>query len=158
MRTLTSFFCCAGMAAVLLSSCGPGPVSADAAPLDAEGWMAADTVRLTFEVENPEHRHDLQLGLRHNDQYPFSNLYLFVQLTYPNGKTLTDTLACPLAGPDGRWYGKGSDWIDHRIGYKKGVGFPLAGIYTLDVVHAMRQDPLVGISDLRFAMFDRTAE
>jgi gliding motility-associated lipoprotein GldH len=139
----------------LLSACGNGPVSSDNATVDPAGWRASDTVRLTFDVAQPEHRHDLQFGLRHNGDYPFSNLYLFVRLTYPNGRTLTDTLACPLAGPDGRWYGKGGNWIDHRIGYKRGVAFPLAGTYRLDVVHAMRRNPLPGISDVRFAMFDR---
>ena len=140
---------------ILLFGCGKGPVSSDAAAIDPLGWRAQDTVRLTFDVEQPEHRHDLQFGLRHNGDYPYSNLYLFVRLTYPNGRTLTDTLACPLAGPDGRWYGKGGDWIDHRIGYKREVAFPLAGTYNLDVVHAMRRDPLPGVSDIRFAMFDR---
>lgn len=138
--------------------CGPGPVAADASPVNPEGWLASDTVRLTFDVVQPDHRHDLQFGLRHDDRYPFSNLYLFVRLTYPNGKTLTDTLACPLAGPDGRWLGDGGRWVDHRIGYKKAVAFPLEGQYRLDVVHAMRRDPLPGISELRFALFDRVLD
>lgn len=146
------------LGACVMVGCGPGPVAADAGAVDADGWFSQDTVRLTFDVQQPGHRHDLQLGLRHNQDYPFSNLYLFVRLTYPNGRTLTDTLACPLAGPDGRWYGSGRSWIDHRIGYKKGVEFPLPGTYTLDVVHAMRKDPLPGLSDIRFSLFDRTTD
>ncbi|MBL6618814.1 MAG: gliding motility lipoprotein GldH [Flavobacteriales bacterium] len=138
----------------VLMGCGPGPVASDSAPVDPKGWASQDTIRLSFEVNQPEHRHDMQLGLRHNAEYPFSQLYLFVRLTYPNGRTLTDTLACPLAAPDGQWYGQGDHWIDHRIGYKKGVAFPLAGPYELEVVHAMRTDPLPGISDIRFALFD----
>lgn len=138
----------------VLMGCGPGPVASDSAPVDPKGWASQDTIRLSFEVNQPEHRHDMQLGLRHNAEYPFSNLYLFVRITYPNGRTLTDTLACPLAAPDGQWYGQGDRWIDHRIGYKKGVAFPLAGPYELEVVHAMRTDPLPGISDIRFALFD----
>jgi gliding motility-associated lipoprotein GldH len=138
--------------------CGKGPVASDSAAVSTEGWSATDTVRLTFDVQQPDHRHDLQFGLRHNEDYPFSNLYLFVRLTYPNGRTLTDTLSCPLAGPDGRWYGSGRHWIDHRIGYKKRVAFPLPGTYTLDVVHAMRKDPLPGLSAIRFSLFDQTAD
>ena len=142
----------------MLAGCGSGPVASDAAPVDPAGWSSKDTVRLQFDVTAPEHRHDLQFGLRHNQDYPFSNLYLFVRLTYPNGKTLTDTLACPLACPDGTWYGDGGEWVDHRIGYKRGVAFPLEGSYRLDIVHAMRRDPLPGISDVRFALFDRMTE
>ena len=79
----------------------------------------------------PSTSHDLQFGLRHSADYPFSNLYLFVKLEYPNGRTLTDTLECPLAAPTGEWYGEGGRWIDQRIGYKRGVAFPLAGAYSL---------------------------
>lgn len=151
----STWMVCLILAAV---GCGPGPVAVDAAELDPDGWRATDTVRLTFEVDQPDHRHDLQFGLRHSEDYPYSNLYLFVRLDYPNGRTLTDTLECPLASPSGEWYGEGSRWIDQRIGYKRGVGFPLQGEYTLQVVHAMRQDPLPGMAEVRFALFDRQAE
>ncbi len=150
----------AGAISLLLAAvgCGPGPVAVDSVELDPEGWHAADTARLTFSVDQPEHRHDLQFGLRHSEDYPYSNLYLFVRLDYPNGRSLTDTLECPLAAPTGEWYGDGSRWIDQRIGYKRGVGFPLPGEYTLQVVHAMRQDPLPGMAEVRFALFDREVE
>lgn len=151
----STWMVCLILAAV---GCGPGPVAVDSAELDPDGWLATDTVRLTFEVDQPDHRHDLQFGLRHSEDYPYSNLYLFVRLDYPNGRTLTDTLECPLASPSGEWYGEGSRWIDQRIGYKRGVGFPLPGEYTLQVVHAMRQDPLPGMAEVRFALFDRQAE
>lgn len=151
----STWMVCLILAAV---GCGPGPVAVDSAELDPDGWLATDTVRLTFEVDQPDHRHDLQFGLRHSEDYPYSNLYLFVRLDYPNGRTLTDTLECPLASPSGEWYGEGSRWIDQRIGYKRGVGFPLPGEYTLQVVHAMRQDPLPGMAEVRFALFDRQAK
>lgn len=158
MMRQTPIWCALMLVSAAIAGCHKGPVAADAATVDPDGWSSADTVHLSFEVEAPDHRHDLQLGLRHDGDYPFSNLYLFVRLNYPNGRSLTDTLACPLAGPDGRWYGDGSTWIDHRIGYKKGVAFPMPGTYSLDVVHAMRRDPLPGISDIRFAMFDLSEE
>ena len=55
---------------------------------------------------------------------------------------LTDTLGArwPLRPGSGM---EKEDWIDQRIGYKRGVDF-VAGEYTLQVVHAMRQDPLPG--------------
>ena len=144
--------------ATWVAGCGPGPVAVDSAEVDPAGWRSVDTVQLSFTVDEPEHRHDLQFGLRHSADYPYSNLYLFVRLDYPNGRTLTDTLECPLAAPTGEWYGEGGRWIDQRIGYKRGVGFPLPGAYTLQVVHAMRQDPLPGLAEVRFALFDRQSD
>ena len=104
MMRSTPIWCALMLMSAAIAGCGKGPVAADAVTVDPGGWSSSDTVRLSFEVEAPDHRHDLQLGLRHDGDYPFSNLYLFVRLNYPNGRSLTDTLACPLAGPDGRWY------------------------------------------------------
>ena len=144
-------------ASVAVVGCGPRPAFSDAVQLNPSGWVAADTAVMRFHVEHPDHRHDLQIGLRHGEDYPFSNLFLFVKLEYPNGKTLLDTLECPLGATDGRWYGKGRGWIDHRVGYKKAVAFPIQGEYTLKVVHAMRLDPLPGVAELRFSLLDLTA-
>jgi len=145
------------VASAAVIGCGPGPASSDAVQLNPSGWGALDTAVMTFHVEHPDHRHDLQFGLRHGEDYPFSNLFLFVELEYPNGKTLLDTLECPLGAPDGRWYGEGRGWIDLRVGYKQAVAFPIKGDYTLKVVHAMRRDPLLGMAELRFSLFDLTA-
>ena len=145
------------VASAAVVGCGPGPAASDAVQLDPSGWDAMDTAVVTFRVEHPNHRHDLLFGLRHGEDYPFSNLFLFVELEYPNGKTLLDTLECPLGASDGRWYGEGRGWIDHRVGYKQGVAFPIKGDYTLKVVHAMRLDPLPGMAELRFSLFDLTA-
>lgn len=156
MRTQWILIIAFSVASAAFFGCGSGPVSSEAVQLNPSGWDAADTAVMRFFVEHPDHRHDLQFGLRHGEDYPFSNLYLFVELEYPNGKTLLDTLECPLGAPDGQWYGEGRRWIDHRIGYKQAVAFPLEGNYTLRVVHAMRLDPLPGMAELRFSLFDRT--
>ena len=140
------------------AGCGPGPVAVDSAKVDPAGWRSVDTVQLTFNVDHPEHRHDVQLGLLHSEDYPFSNLYLFLRLDYPNGRTLRDTLECTLAASSGKWLGDGSHWIDRQVSYQRGVGFPLPGEYTLNVVHAMRQDPLPEVAELRVALFDRQEE
>ena len=152
-RILIIVFAAASAAVI---GCGPRPASLDAVQLNPSGWIASDTAVMTFRVEHPDHRHNLQFGLRHSEDYPFSNLFLFVELEYPNGKTMLDTLECPLGAPDGRWYGEGHGWIDLRVGYKQAVAFPLQGDYTLRVLHAMRRDPLPGLAELRFSLFDLT--
>ena len=94
MKSVLNPVVCVLTAVLVWTGCGPGPVASDTALVDPAGWSSNDTLQLTFDVNEPEHRHDLQIGLRHNNAYPFSNLYLFVRLTYPNGRTLTDT--CPV--------------------------------------------------------------
>ena len=108
---------------MVAAGCGPGPVAVDSAKvirrMAVGGYSAAD-----LQCGHPEHRHDVQLGLLHSEDYPFSNLYLFLRLDYPNGRTLRDTLECTLAASSGKWLGDGSHWIDRQVSYQRGVGFP----------------------------------
>jgi len=136
--------------------CGPSPSATDTAAVDPVGWQQGDTAVLSFEVHQAAHRYDLFISLRNNQDYPFSNAFLFVQLVSPAGRTLTDTLECPLALPDGRWLGRSwGRWVDHKIGYKPGIQFPVPGTYELRIVHAMRSDPLPGIASVGLDLFDR---
>jgi gliding motility-associated lipoprotein GldH len=149
------FFGVAIVALFALSSCGPKPLSTDTAAVDPGGWSQADTAHLSFEIEQADRLHNVFISLRHNDDYPFNNAYFFVQLVSPGGRTLTDTLSCPLALEDGRWLGRTwGKWIDHKIGYKPQVQFPEAGLYELRVVHAMRRNPLPGVASVGVDVFE----
>ena len=83
----------------------------------------------------------------------FSNLYLFLDFTFPNGKNRRDTLGCTLADARGNWFGSGTgSLIDHRISFKEDFEFPIKGRYNLRVTQGMRQDPLKGVTDLGFRL------
>ena len=97
--------------------------------------------------------YDLFINLRNENSYRYSNLYLFVEINFPNGKTSRDTVECPLADPTGRWYGSGlGDLYDNRILYKRQRQFPLAGEYSIMIEQAMRDSVLRGISDVGFRL------
>ena len=89
------------------------------------------------------------INIRNASQYQFSNIYLFVTTTYPDGSTSKDTLDCPLQDPSGKWLGSGlGDLWDNRLLFKPSVKFRQAGKYTLQYEQAMRIDPLPMITDV----------
>ena len=55
-----------------------------------------------------------------------------------------------MALPDGKWLGKGYGSLkENKLWYKENIVFPLQGVYTLKVAHAMRQNGTVeGVSEL----------
>ena len=56
---------------------------------------------------------------------PFSNLFVFLTTTYPNGKISVDTLECILANKKGEWQGDGAgDLWDNKIPLKQNLIFP----------------------------------
>lgn len=136
-------------ALVCASGCGPEALYADSLGVNAEGWKSAEAAEFLWEVSDTARVHDLYIDVRNDATYPFSNLYLFVDFTFPNGKTNRDTLAVELADAQGNWLGSGSGHVhDHRIVWHDDARFPLQGQYAVRIVHAMRRDPLPGISDV----------
>ncbi len=138
-----------GFCAWLATGCGPEAFYADSLGVDSSGWKSSDAAEFKWEVTDTTRLHDLYIDLRHDATYPFSNIYLFVDFTFPNGKTNRDTLACELADAQGNWLGSGPGHVlDHRIVWHDDARFPLQGPYSVRVVHAMREDPLQGVTDV----------
>ena len=90
--------------------------------------------------------------------YPFSNLWLFVDFVAPNDSSYRDTVEYALAEADGKWLGKGiGDLFDNKWQYKSKVKLEQPGIYTVKLQQAMRKNPLQGIRDVGFRV-ERASE
>ena len=71
--------------------------------------MAPDTIILI----------DLFVKLRTTTDYKFSNLFLVVELNYPNGKVTKDTLEYIMAKPSGELLGSGFTSVkEHKLRFK----------------------------------------
>jgi gliding motility-associated lipoprotein GldH len=71
-------------------------------------------------------------------------------MDYPDGFKMVDTLEYRMADSDGRWLGLGSiNTFENKLGYRKDILFPVKGVYTLTISHAMRENGKVnGIESL----------
>jgi gliding motility-associated lipoprotein GldH len=138
--------------ALLLASCGEAPLYEQNQSVEGASWSASDVKSFEFEVNDTVSLYDLSVNLRHNAAYKYANLYLFIELKFPNGKRAMDTLECVLADASGRWYGNSGlgDIYDCQFGYYSNRQFPLAGTYRAEIVQAMRDEPLTGITDIGF--------
>lgn len=140
---------CLTLGWVLLAGCGEPPLVAETEDVPLEGWDSQQSLAFHWDVQDTLLRHDVLLDLRHTQDYPHSNLYLFLTYRFPNGKSRVDTVECTLADARGRWRGSGfGDLVDQRFLLESGVRFPLRGRYGLEVVHGMRNDPVLGVSNV----------
>jgi gliding motility-associated lipoprotein GldH len=142
------------LASVLATGCGPESVYSETHAIETEGgWLASDVKAFNFLVDDTVRQHEFFIDLRHDQDYPFSNLYLFVDFEFPNGRVRRDTVLCELADARGVWQGTGTGPIvDHRIGIQTHTAFPISGAYEVNIAHAMRRDPLPGIQDVGFRL------
>jgi gliding motility-associated lipoprotein GldH len=131
-------------------SCSNDPAFQASSDAPEEGWPQGWTPSFDFEIDDTLRSYNTFLDLRHTGEYPYSNLYLFVSLTDPNGNVTVDTVECPLAAPDGNWYGKGLGFIHEdryqaHVLYKYENHFPRAGKYQMRIEQAMRREVLEGV-------------
>lgn len=136
-----------------LTACEDAPFYHENHRLEPAAWSANEPHVFEFQVNDTTQAFDFFVHLRHGQGYPYSNLYLFVELDFPNGKKSVDTLECILADQFGRWSGKSTgQLVDHRIQINQRKMFPISGRYAVRIAQAMRVDPLPEIYDVGFSL------
>lgn len=136
------------MMMVLLSSCDRSRIFEENIRIKDNSWSSGNVITLRADIPDTVSGYDVYINLRNASHYPFSNIFLFLNTVFPDGKIDRDTLEIMLAGPDGKWLGSGlGDIWDNRVLFKRNVSFPQKGEYRFEIVHAMRLDPLPGIMD-----------
>jgi gliding motility-associated lipoprotein GldH len=115
---------------------------------------------VSFKVNPPDSTkmYNLFVNLRNSSAYKFNNLFLIVEMNYPNGKAIKDTLEYKMANPDGEFLGTGfTDIKENKLWYKENIIFEESGEYTVKIQHAMRENGKVngvinleGITDIGF--------
>jgi gliding motility-associated lipoprotein GldH len=112
-------------------------------------WNMKDTYSCKFNVTDTVGLYNFYLNVRNGGDYPYSNLYVFVNTVFPNGKQSYDTVECILADKNGKWLGSGlGDVLDNHILYRYNRQFPIAGEYRISLQHAMRDTVIPAILNL----------
>lgn len=112
-------------------------------------WRQEDRIAFDIDINDTLSSYAFGLGLRHLENYRYSNLFVFLHTRMPNGNITHDTIECTLATPEGRWIGKGSGSMrDLVVPLNENLIFPLKGPYHFEIEQAMREPILKGISDI----------
>lgn len=147
-----------GLVLTTALSCSDSLVVSQFQAVEDGKWNTEQPVEFTFSEIDTLSRYDMFLSIRNDDSYPYSNLYLIAEMGVPGGETTRDTLEYEMARPSGEWLGKGYGSIkENKLWYKENIVFPVNGVYTLQISHAMRKNgtsngiqELQGITDVGF--------
>lgn len=117
--------------------------------VDEHGWNLGDKLYFDVDVDDTTRLYSFFIDLRVSSDFPYSNAFLFVNTTRPDGGISHDTIECPLADASGQWYGKRTGrYIDNRYAFRKNMIFPSTGEYRFEIVHAMRDTNVLGIKNV----------
>lgn len=115
---------------------------------------------ISFNVKVPDtiSPYNVFVNIRNTNDYKYSNLFLMVEMNFPNGKISRDTLEYKMAKPNGELLGTGYTGIkENKLWYKKALIFKEKGEYRVKIQHAMREngkvkgvENLEGITDIGF--------
>ena len=112
-------------------------------------WRQEDRIAFDVDINDTLSPFLFGIGLRHLENYRYSNLFVFLHTRMPNGNVTHDTIECTLATPEGRWIGKSSGSMrDLLVPLNENLLFPLTGTYHFEIEQAMREPVLKGISDI----------
>jgi gliding motility-associated lipoprotein GldH len=134
---------------IMLSSCSHGVLYQKYTSIPNSEWDMKAPVTFKLNVTDTTSYYNVFVNVRNADNYAYSNLYLFIDITSPMHTKERDTLECILADPSGRWMGEGlGDIWDNKILFKRNVRFPKSGEYDITYTQAMREDKLQMIMDV----------
>lgn len=147
---------------VLMASCNRNSTFDHYTSIDGN-WGKDEVISYDFTITDSIKKNNLFFKIRTSEDYKYSNLYLIVDLKYPNGKLLKDTLEYQMARPDGSMLGDGLMNIkEHKLwhkGHQNPFVFSEIGDYTISIRQAMRAlnnvsglKSLEGVLDVGFSM------
>jgi len=136
---------------MLIAACSDNYVYNGYVTMPHERWHADSLASFRVPVSDTITFYDLFVNVRNTTDYPYQNLYLFINITAPNGASVRDTFECYLADDHGKWLGKGKGKLrDNRFIYRQNIRFGTEGDYTVTLQQAMRVEQLKGISEVGF--------
>ncbi len=134
---------------LLSVACTRGVVFSEFKDVPPIGWDKDSVVCFSFRVTDTVQPYDVLLHLRHSDNYPYQNMWLFLTSTNPQGVVTSDTIDFYLADERGSRLGNGRNGhVSMPVLYEQNYHFPDTGTYSLSVRHGMRSDNLRGVSQI----------
>ncbi len=140
---------------VFLSSCEESPYFEEYLSVDENGWLADSSARFQVKIEDTSSAYALIFNLRANDNYPYSNLYLFRKISSEENTEYADTAQIFLADAYGRWLGDGIGELKtfQRPYRREPLSFRQKGIYTFEFRQAMREKALAGVEEVGLTIY-----
>jgi gliding motility-associated lipoprotein GldH len=149
MKQIKTLFLFMSFLMLSLISCQDSVTIADTnIELEKRNWSYSEKIRIPVKIEATDISYNLYLNLRHSAEYKYSNIFILIHITGPDGKKTTERREFKLALADGEWLGSGSgNLYSYQINFKEKYKFPAKGTYIFELEQNMRDNPLDHVND-----------
>lgn len=134
---------------LFLQSCDSNRYFEQNQQIENEKWFYQDAKTFSFDIVDTNSLFNYYVNVRNTNDYPFANLYIFLNSKFPDGEMARDTIELQLAELNGKWLGSGyGRYKYNQFILRKGMRFVQTGTYTFQIEQGMRKDTLKGITDI----------
>lgn len=132
----------------ILSSCNFDMVVDTNQSMENNRWLYANTAKAEFDIKDTTKPYQVNFKLRINTEYRYSNLYVLATMKDAKSRKRI-RYQFKVAKEDGAWLGKGSgDLYTYSFPMLKNHRFADTGKYSIEIEQNMRDNPLLGVSDV----------
>jgi len=137
------------LVSVVVVACNKNEIYFKYKAIDAKGWNKDSLYTFDVPISDTLATYNIYVNVRNIGDYPYQNLWLFLNKLTPDSVQVNDSIECYLADNRGKWLGKGVGSIfEMPVLYQQNVHFKNSGIYHYKIVQGMRDTILVGINDI----------
>ena len=134
---------------LLTIACSSNDVFFQYKAVTPKGWNKDSLYTFDVKITDTVSAYNVYVNVRNRGEYPYQNLWLFLDKTSPDKIQVKDSVECYLADQRGKWLGSGiGSVMEMPILYQQNAHFKKAGIYHYKIVHGMRDSVLIGINDI----------
>lgn len=133
-----------------LSACDQGALSEAEWSMEGQQWIASDQKSFQLEATDTTTTYAMDITLNHEVTFPYQNLYIKTQTTFPSGKIVESVTSIELLNQDGSWAGNCSgNSCAITLPLQQRFTFPEIGTYTWSVEQYMRTDTVSGVNSFK---------
>ncbi len=141
--------CFISLILLVLFSCNEEKVFEEYKKIEDQIWNSDSILYFNYLITDTISEYEINLKIRHNVDYEFSNLYVFLEQD-----NVKDTLEIVLAEKDGKWKGKGIGKMrELEKVIEQNKTYNSKNHYTITVEHAMRYGKEEKITSLKNISF-----
>lgn len=137
----------------LLSACGSDAVFNQSVAISDHAWKEKFHPTFKVKITDTLNTHDFVLTVRTTVDYPYANLWLYLTINGPMGKSSRFPLEIVTADPTGKWTGNKSGSLVSFSKLFLHDKFPKQGTYTLSFEQATTQKTLTEVVDVTLDVY-----
>lgn len=117
--------------------------------VNESGWSKDSLFVFDIPVIDSVSNYNLYVNIRNRGEYPYQNLWLFIEKITPDSIVSSDTIEFYLADDLGKWLGTGTGAnFEMPVLYQQNIKFQTTGTYRYKIKQGMRDSILAGINDI----------